>query len=324
MDRGYVIGIDSGGSHTRVVCADLDGRVRGTGRGLGGSPTHNVDAKRHVRDAVRAAMDAAAAKPAAIVAMVSGMAGFDQESDQAWAAEFLDLDGLGCRAQAVNDAVVAQAGAFAGDPGIVAIAGTGSMILAVTDDGELIRNDRYSHYAGGARHLVFDLMARILIDEDTAADAALVAEIYRFWGVTDKPGLREKTRELAAADHNEAKHFYGRMAPLVTGAADFAPIAAAACDRLVRFTCVGIRLLAGHFTTPTVRVALLGGLARSTAFTGRVSAELAGVAPVGRFHVADPELPPVAGAALLALQRAGVVVDGPVTERLAAGTAQFA
>lgn len=321
MDRGYVIGIDSGGSHTRVVCADLEGRVLGTARGPGGSPTHNVDARRHVREAIREAMGAV--EPARVVAMVSGMAGFDQEDDLKWAAGFLDLDGLGCRAHVVNDAVVAQAGAFAGAPGIVAIAGTGSMILAVAEDGEVVRNDRYAHYAGGARHLVFDLMARILIDEDTAADAALLGEIYRYWGVSDKPGLRAKARELEAADYNEVKRLYGRMAPLVTDAADSAPVAGAACDQLVRATCVGIRLLAAHFPSPTVRVALLGGLARSKAFAGRVSAELAGVAPAGRFRVADPALPPVAGAALLALQRAGVVVDGRVVERLAAGTSHL-
>jgi hypothetical protein len=166
-------------------------------------------------------------------------------------------------------------------------------------------------------------MARILIDEDASADAALVDEVCRYWGVADKAGLRARTREFEVADRNEVKHFYGRMASLITDAADSAPLAGAACDRLVHATCVGIRLLAAHFTSPTVRVALLGGLARSKAFAGRVSAELAGVAPAGRFHVADPVLRPVAGAALLALRRAGAVVEGPVIERLAAGTAHL-
>ncbi|MGH3490717.1 MAG: BadF/BadG/BcrA/BcrD ATPase family protein [Actinopolymorphaceae bacterium] len=320
MGDDYVIGIDSGGSHTRVVCADLDGRVLGAAKTAGGSPTHNhhVHARDHVRSALREAIDRAGVKPGNAVGLVSGMAGFESERDQGWSREYLDIGGLGCPRHVVNDTVVAHAGAFAGGSGIIAVAGTGSAILGITESGEQIHNDRYFHYAGGARHLSFDAMARILIDEDTDGDAEFVQDVFQFWGVSNKQGLRELVREHESADRNEATHSYGRMAPLITGAAESSPLASSACTHLARATCVGIRLLAAHFESTVVHVALQGSLARSTAFARRISDELA-ASQNKRLDVVDPALEPAAGAALLALQRAGIETDEWVVRRLALG-----
>ncbi|MEQ7005284.1 BadF/BadG/BcrA/BcrD ATPase family protein [Actinopolymorpha sp. B17G11] len=136
----------SGGSHTRVVCVALDGRVLGLSQAAGGSPTHDINAKEHVRSAIHDAIHRAGVQSGNAVGLVSGMAGFDGERDLGWAIEHVEVSGLACARYTVNDAVVAQAGAFAGRPGIVVIAGTGSVILGITEDGEHVRNDRYFHY----------------------------------------------------------------------------------------------------------------------------------------------------------------------------------
>ncbi|MEQ7008975.1 BadF/BadG/BcrA/BcrD ATPase family protein [Actinopolymorpha sp. B17G11] len=317
MGDEYVIGVDSGGSHTRVVCVDLDGQMRGSSQAAGGSPTHNVNAKDHVQSAIHEAIRRAGVEVGNAVGLVSGMAGFDGDRDLNWASEYVDVVGLACPRYIVNDAVVAHAGAFAGNSGIIVVAGTGSMIFGITEAGEQIRNDRYFHYAGGARHLSFDAMARILIDEDTDADADLVREVFQFWGASDKQGLRKIVRDHESADRNDVKHFYGRMAQLITAAAETSPLATAACCQLAVATCVGIRLLAGHFESTAVSVALQGGLARSAAFAKSVETELA-AAPGKRMDVVDPVLKPAAGAALLALRRAGVDTNERVVRRLAA------
>lgn len=237
-------------------------------------------------------------------------------ADRGWAQDFVDVDGLTCPRHVVNDAVVAHAGAFAGGPGIMVVAGTGSIILGVTEEGEEVRNDRYHHYAGGARHLAFDAVARMLIDDDTDADVRFVDEVFRFWRVSGKQELRELIRTQESADHNDIKHAYGRMAPLVTGAAEHSPLADAVCRRLVRRTCVGVRLLAAHFRSDVVPVALTGGLALAPAFAARMRTELES-SWRKKFEVSDAKLSPVTGAALLALQRARTPTGDSVVERLA-------
>lgn len=98
----------------------------------------------------------------------------------------------------MNDAVVAHIGAFTGGPGVMVVAGTGSMILAVTDSGEQITNDRYEHFAGGARHLVFDTMARILIDDDTDKDERFLGEILEYWNARTSPVFAGISRKCGA------------------------------------------------------------------------------------------------------------------------------
>jgi glucosamine kinase len=312
-----VIGIDSGGSHTRVVCAGLDGEVLAVARGAGGSPSHNADSEQHVRAAIRAAIEQAGVRPGDAVGLVAGMAGLDHDDQRHWAEAHVGVDGLDCPRELVNDAVVAHAGAFLGGPGIIVIAGTGSMILGITETGEQVRNDRYHHYAGGARHLAFDAMAHLLVGDDTDQDAELLSAVLRFWDVRDKGGLREKARELESADRNEVKHLYGKLARLITASAERSPLASAACRRLAEATAVGVRLLAAHFKSDVVPVSLHGGLATAPAFDSATRLALtAAIRP--RVEVVEPALSPLAGAALLALQRVGVTTDRTVTERLAA------
>lgn len=318
MGRSVVLGADAGGSYTRVACVDLDGVVLGVGRAGGGSPTHNADAEEQVRLAVVGALDRAGRRSSDVTALVAGLAAFDRESDRSWADGYFDIEELECPRTIVNDTVVAHAGAFAGGPGIIVVAGTGSMILAVTETGELVRNDRYHHYAGGARHLSFDAMARILTCECVGADADFVARVLEYWGAADRAELRQRFQELEMRGRNDVKRFYGAMAPLVTAAAEESDLASAACDWLAGVTSMGVRLLAAHFVEGPVLVSCAGAVATCPAMSRR----LAGLIeePSGRFELVDARLEPVGGAALLALRADGVPTDDAVITSIARGT----
>jgi glucosamine kinase len=283
----------------------------------GGSPTHNADAREHVRAAITEALARARVEPASVISLVGGMAGLEDDSDLGWAQEFVSIDGLGCPRQLVNDTVVAQVGAFAGGPGIIVVAGTGSLILAINEAGEHIRNDRYQHYAGGARHLSFHAMARILVGEDTEADVPFIRQVFEYWNVADKRALRRRVLGLEEVDRNDVKRLYGRMAPLVTECAELSPLASESCWWLIRSTCVGARLLAGDFAADTVRVGLEGGLATCRTFASRIRSELA-ESTQDRVQVVPAILDPAAGAALMALQQVGIDPDESIVERLAA------
>jgi len=128
MAESVVLGVDAGGSHTRAVCVGLDGRVLGAARAGGGGPTHNADASEQVQRAVSDALDGSDRRASDVVALAAGLAGFGNERDRRWAYAFFDIDGLDCPREIDNDTVVAHAGAFAGGPGIIVVAGTGSMI----------------------------------------------------------------------------------------------------------------------------------------------------------------------------------------------------
>jgi len=318
MGRSVVLGVDAGGSYTRVACVDLDGVVLGAERAGGGSPTHNADAAEQVRLAVVGALDRAGRRPSDVTALVAGLAAFNRESDRGWADGYFDIDGLECPLTIVNDTVVAQAGAFAGGPGIIVVAGTGSMILAVTDIGELVRNDRYHHYAGGARHLSFDAMARILTCEDVATDADFAARVLEYWGAADRAELRQRVQELEMRDPNDVKRFYGAMAPLVTSAAKGSHLASAACDWLAQVTSMGVRLLAAHFAEGRVLVSCAGAVATCPAMSRRLAALIE--EPAGRLELVDARLEPVGGAALLALRADGGPADDAVIASIAHGT----
>ena len=71
----FVIGIDAGGTHTRVGCFGLDGRCLGTAVGGGGGPHHNDDALQNVRGAITHALDSGRLDPTRAVALAAANAG---------------------------------------------------------------------------------------------------------------------------------------------------------------------------------------------------------------------------------------------------------
>lgn len=297
-----VVGVDAGGTYTRVVCADLDGTVLGRGAAGGGSPEHNTHARANIRIAITAALDAARLDPSDVVVLVAGIAGYNTAADTEWAREFVSVPGLGGRAIALNDAEVAHAGAFAAAPGIMVVAGTGSMILRITEDGSIVRNDQLGHYAGAARHLSFDIVQRILDGDAGAEDTPLVTAALVHWSAVDLDELRSRIAAGVASDNNETKKVFGAFAPIATRVVPNSPLAQAALERLVDTTRIGVELLVPAFGTPMVDVALEGGLATSAAFTSALAEAFD--AHGSRCRIVEPQFGPAEGAVLLARRAA--------------------
>ena len=300
-DGSYVIGVDAGGTGTRAACVALDGRLLGRALGSGGSPTHNDDARDQVARTVAAAITDGALAPADAVGLCAGMAGLNQPSDQEWARTFFALPDLDCPLDLVNDAVIAHTGAFAGSPGVIVVAGTGSMIMAITATGEQIDSGRYHHYAGGARHLTYDLMARVLTGRSGTKDSAFVAAVLRAWDTTDLIQLRRRVLEVERDPRNVTKRRYGDLAPLVTAHAETAPVAAASVDWLTGATAVGVRLVAPHIDRARVDVAVVGSLADAPAFRNSLERALTQW-DSPRCVLVDRRLGPLGGAVLTAIR----------------------
>ncbi len=308
-----VIGIDGGGTYTRALAADLNGRVLAQAQSGGANPSKNADAEQNIQTAIQQVISAAGCTPAQVVGLVAGIAGLDAPEDQAWAQRFTTIPGLSIKPYCVNDAVVAWAGALRLQPGIIVIAGTGCILFAVTETNRQVRNYDFWHYADAtARNLAFDAVFRILAGEATPADDPLVQAILAYFGVKDSETLAWLAAENAASDEKTIIRRYSDCAPLITRAAEQGlPLACAVCDTAASALARGVRLLGSLFQSSNVAYALIGGVARSRYIQERLTGSLAGPAN-RRYTVIEPALSPEAGAVLMALHQQGI----PVTDRL--------
>src|ERR1041384_7627175 len=124
----YVLGVDGGGTKTHAVVADEHGRMLGEGFAGPSNPLRvGVNAAAAaVREAVDQACDAARVRRTDVVAAEVGLAGVRRADLRERMRE--SLLGLGVNSvEVVTDAEIALYGATGGAPGLVLIAGTGSI-----------------------------------------------------------------------------------------------------------------------------------------------------------------------------------------------------
>ncbi len=293
--------VDAGGTAPRVGCYTLDGTLLSCATGAAGAAHHDDDAAR---------------------GLTAGVAGIGRPGsnqgvgrDGAWAASFYPLDLLDCPRTFVNDAVVAHRGALLGQAGIVVVAGTGSMVLAIDKNGAEVESGQFQHYAGAARHVAFDVVHQVLAGRAEPADGELVTRILGHWGAADVDALRRALRQREDASPHDVKRAFGNVAPVVTELADTSPLADRALRRLAEITADGVLLLAPLLQRTPVPVSLAGSLALDPAFSTRlaVALDVPGATPV---RVVPPALGPLAGAGFLALRRLGAPLGPEVVRRL--------
>lgn len=317
-----VVGIDGGGTYTRVAVADVSGRVLATAMGGAASPNKTAHARENVQNAIREAVSRAGCKLEEVAGLVAGIAGLDSPNDQQWAETFTDLPGMGCPRLHVNDAVVAHAGALRSQPGIIAISGTGSIVFGVTEAGRHLRNYDFHHYAdSAARHLSYEVVHRILANDVQSEDSPFIADVLAYWQADAVAQLRERGLNSFIAARFERDRMFGAMAPLVTKAAlNGVPLAVSVCDAAAYALGIGIRLLGNCFAGETVSIALIGGVVHSAYMRQAIEIILAQDTQK-RFQIVEAAYSSEAGAVLMALTRHGVVIDASVLSALKQGAA---
>lgn len=140
-DRGrLVLGVDGGGTHTRALVAWENGPLVGAGQASGSNQASAgpAVAGRSLAQAIDAALGGAATRRD-VAAACFGLAGIDRPGDRAAFMGVVEGLGLGCPVLLVNDAVAAWAGATGAAPGVVVIAGTGSIAYGRDADGTALR-----------------------------------------------------------------------------------------------------------------------------------------------------------------------------------------
>lgn len=203
-----VLGIDAGGSKTVAWLADADGHVVGEGRG-GGANLHSageLTTEKALFDVMHAALGDDEPMPAVVCV---GMAGMDRPDDEATVRGILRR--LGCRGQivAVNDAHIALVAGAGEAPGVVVIAGTGSIVYGIGPAGTAARaggwgevyGDEGSAFWVGARALAAVVRAADRRGPATALSTLVLrhAETDRIDGLVRQVHTRTDRRQMITA-----------------------------------------------------------------------------------------------------------------------------
>lgn len=147
----YYLGIDGGGTKSRMMAVDIDERP--IGEALGGSTNmasnpHEAVAKT-LKDLFSDFLTAHNLKQEDCLSIAIGSAGLDSEKSHHVMEEMIRAVGFSCPVVAVNDSLLVLAAATKGGPGIVVISGTGAVAYGLGADGQTVR-------CGGWGHLLDD------------------------------------------------------------------------------------------------------------------------------------------------------------------------
>lgn len=298
----FAIGVDGGGTWTRAVVVDQDGHELGRGETEGAVvTTHEPEAAAEaVRQAVdRALVNTNLSAPGDI--LWAGLSGAGNDEARTAIEDALVKSHVAEKIVVSTDVEVAFHDAFGFGPGIMLVAGTGSIAWARRPDGTVVRVGGWGQHIGdeGSGYQIgMDALRCITRAEDgRAGPTALRGTILRHLGLEDVQGLVgwigiASKREIAA------------LVPLITQAAaqddpaskGILELAIQGCRRHLE----AIFEISGPWVDQPPVVALWGGLLRSG---GPLHDEILRV--VGDYGleilVRDPD--PALGAARLALEQ---------------------
>ena len=324
MAPRYYLGIDSGGTNTRVLLADGTGKVLGSGHSGSANRNHYTrEVARH--NLARAIGSALRGLPGgeSVSVVFCGMSGVSTDTDRrevlSMVREIPEIGPQPC-VEVDNDTVAGLTGGLAGRPGLALIAGTGSACLGINGQGEkwwcggwgALADDAGSAPWVGLRALQMAVRA----EDGRGGPTALQGIVLEYLGLTEP-------RQIIHRIHNQGfeRTEMGGLAPLVTAAAQRGDSAAhtileEAATELSALAQVTARRL---FGTGTCQMILVGGLARSgppfkTLLTSRLRRDIPSL------QVVEPLLTPVQGAVLEALRIDGVAWTEGIVSRLAAST----
>lgn len=134
--RAYVLGVDGGGTKTHAVILDGQGRVAGEGLSGPSNPLRVgvSSAAASVREAFDRALASAGLRRADVAAARVGLAGVRRDDLRERMRESLLSLGVGT-IEVATDGEIALYGATGGEPGVVVIAGTGSICCGINARG---------------------------------------------------------------------------------------------------------------------------------------------------------------------------------------------
>jgi len=311
------VGVDGGATKTFAVAADGEGRVVGVGES-GPSNYHVVGldgAVENINTAVKQAIAAVGRETADVVTL--GLAGMDTSHDFKIFEEKAAPRIAGERVFVRHDAEIALVGATLGEPGVIVIAGTGSVAGARNRKGEYARCGGWGHMLGdegSAYFIAREALRAVLWAFDGRGPATQLTEpVLKALGVASPDeilikvyGERMSVRDIA------------RLAPLVTEAAKRGdPVAKGVVEDAAMHLALHVIALVkklGMLEEQPIKVAPVGGVFRA----GNVILEPFRKHLEHHFKVEiiEPKFPPAVGALLLSYILSGKTLRRELLENL--------
>ncbi len=318
-----VLGVDAGGTSTRVVVIDGGGRALGyASTGAGNPVSSGADqAAGAVRLAAREALGRAGTRADDVAHVVVAMAGSSVRPDTRWLTEPLAQLGLTAPVTFESDLLATFCAGTPAGAGYALVAGTGAAavrveqgtVAAVSDGLGWLLGDVGSGYWIGHR-VVVDALGAL---DGRTGQTALSSMLLEALGLTS-PGPASRRPEALGSNRSELlREAVARLYALrPVQLARFAPLAFAAPDdliarRIVDEAAQGLLVTLRAVVLPDVGgpIVLGGGTISQHPDLVRLVGSALG-ASEGRqvLTVSDGAV----GAAVLALRHAGVTVDEPV------------
>jgi N-acetylglucosamine kinase-like BadF-type ATPase len=301
--QGYFMGIDGGGTKTQAIVMDQSSRVLGEASSGASNPLR-VGLDQAIDNVVSAASQAArdaGLRMEQVTSVVAALAGIShpihfhavkQALDRALGVKELEL---------VTDAQAALVGALDGQPGVVIIAGTGSIALGVNRAGEIVRSGGWGPELsdeGSGYDIARRALRAVAAEFDGRSPRTKLSElIFRRLGVetaADLPGV------IYSSNRDPVE--IASLAELVTEAAE-------AGDEVASSILSGAGTELGHLAVSvierlrmapcTFRIALVGSVFKAgDPLISSLKTRVLAVAPSAEFG--PPLFPPTVGAARLA------------------------
>jgi N-acetylglucosamine kinase-like BadF-type ATPase len=265
----YFLGIDGGGSKTTCLVGD-EQAVLGSASGTGSNPIRvgETRSRQALRAVVRDACAVAKVRPAEVARTCVGMAGAARpqvEKQVRAAMEKL----VGGEIEVAGDMVIALEAAFPGTPGLVVIAGTGSIAYGRNQRGDTARaggwgfaisDEGSGHWIGRAA------VAAAMRAHDLGENTTLISSIMNTWHLGSREDVVRAANAIPPPDFAEllpqvlasAASGDSRANEILTEAAtELAQLARIVAERLWR-------------SQQAFRVAMAGGIFQNSALVRQV------------------------------------------------------
>jgi len=224
----YFLGIDGGGSNTRCVLGDEKSVLgRGSGSGCNVLRVGEACARDSLSGAIHEACVQAGVSPQQVARTCAGISGAADDGIASTVQRIL-TGVVGGAIEVIGDMEIALESGFGGGPGVIVIAGTGSIVYGRNAQGETAR-------AGGGGRLISDegsghwcvvrALGAALRAHDQGRDSELLQRLLAAFSVRTVPDL---IVEVNADPGRDLASLY----PVVLAAADAGdPIAAAVLEQ---------------------------------------------------------------------------------------------
>jgi len=265
----YYLGIDGGGTKTRSVLGD-EATVLATAMTGGCSVIRHGEqlAREALHTAIRQVCAPAGIAPDRISAICIGVTGAARPEIAAKIRGILTelIPAMApTRIEVVGDNVIALESAFGAGPGVIAIAGTGSIVYGRDAAGYTARAGGWGFAISdeGSGHWIGRLaISAILNAQDQGLETVLTGMVFQTWKLNTIDELVQQANSTPPPD-------FPRLFPIVLRAADEAD--AIACEllsdagaKLAELTAIVIRRLARHASVGMLPIAMTGSVFRQS------------------------------------------------------------